>query len=230
MEKHNMDLQPNDLANLCDSDEVTLRTLGEFQQTDHAGAGFTLLNRGGKVLGIAHIDVHPSIASYHQPMKFDGTKFWHPRLDDRLGLHALLHLLPALEIEVDLMLTENEEIGKSTGGSEEAILAASKYNWMFMMDRRGVDCANYGYDEGTAEWSDALDSHGWDRTHGASSCISKMTRANVKAVNFGVGYTEEHTLECSADAQVFAKQCMRVANFVREFQFHHFLHMAPNYN
>lgn len=143
-------------------------------------------------------------------------------------MHALLHCLPAHGITFDVMLTEKEESSDSTGGRTEAIRVASKYNWMFMMDRAGADCANYEYDKDAAKWSGALDRHGWDRTRGTSSCISKMKDAKVKAVNFGVGYKDEHYDECHADIDTYLEQCERVAKFIREFGEQRFGHPEQN--
>ena len=145
-----------------------------------------------------------------------------------MGVHALLHYLPKLGIKIDVMLTENEEMVSSTGGCKQAIAVASEYNWIFSMDRKGDDCAMYGYNSDQGEWVEALTTHGWKLDDGNYSCIADMKRAGVKGANFGVGYQKAHTKACVADIQVYERQCERVAIFVREFEAHRFVHPEQN--
>ena len=141
-----------------------------------------------------------------------------------MGVHALLYYLPKLGIKIDVMLTENEEMGISTGGCKQAIAVASEYNWIFSMDRKGDDCAMYGYDSDQGKWVEALTSHGWKLDDGSYSCIADMKRAGVKGANFGVGYQKAHTIACAAEIQVYENQCERVAKFVRQFEAYRFVH------
>ena len=46
------------LGKMCAASVAELRKMGEFHRTDDDdGAGFTMVRRGGRVLGIAHTDV-----------------------------------------------------------------------------------------------------------------------------------------------------------------------------
>lgn len=216
------------LQTLCTASVAELRKLGDFQRTDSDGAGFTMLRRDARVLGIAHTDVNSKVQNYGKDLQITATRVKHPWLDDRLGLHALLHCLPDLGVTFDVMLTEKEEISKSTGGSPQAIAVASKYNWMFMMDRAGDDCAMYEYDADGGEWSDALDRHGWRRMVGTASCIKSMKAAGVKGANFGVGYHEEHSDLCYVEIPLYIQQCKRVAEFVQDFGAQRFAHSEEN--
>lgn len=216
------------LKELCTASVPELREMGEFHKTEADGSGFTLCRRGGKVLGVAHTDVSQSVQSYRQDLVITTSAFEHGWLDDRLGVHALLYNLPKLGIKIDVMLTENEEMGSSTGGCQQAIDVASEYNWIFSMDRKGDDCAMYGYNSDQGKWAEALTTHGWKLDDGNYSCIADMKRAGVKGANFGVGYQKAHTKACVADIQVYERQCERVAIFVREFEAHRFVHPEQN--
>ncbi|MCP6726064.1 hypothetical protein NL526_28810, partial [Klebsiella pneumoniae] len=56
--------------------------------------------------------------------------------DDRLGLYYIMEILPSLGINVDVLLTTDEEIGQSSA-SEFKKAEGKQYNWMFMFDRHG---------------------------------------------------------------------------------------------
>lgn len=71
------------------------------------------------------------------------------------------------------------------------------------MDRKGDDCAMYGYNSDQGKWVEALTTHGWKLDDGSYSCIADMKRAGVKGANFGVGYQKAHTKACVADIQVY---------------------------
>ena len=213
------------LGKMCAASVAELRKMGEFHRTDDDdGAGFTMVRRGGRVLGIAHTDVSSQVEDYRVDLIESGGTFRHPWLDDRLGVHALLHTLPDLGVTFDVMLTEKEEIGETTGGRAQAIGVASEYNWMFMMDRAGNDCAMYGYDVDNGDWKEVLERSGWMLNPGSSSCIKYMKDAGVKGANFGVGYKKAHSEQCYAEEQSYIQQCTRVAEFVKDFGARRFLH------
>ena len=213
------------LGKLCTASGAELRKMGEFHRTDEDdGAGFTMVRRGGRVLGIAHTDVSSEVEDYRVDLKESDATFGHPWLDDRLGVHALLYMLPDLGVTFDVMLTEKEEISDSTGGRPQAIAVASEYNWMLMMDRRGNDCAMYGYDMDNGDWKEVLERSGWMLSPGSSSCIKYMEEAGVKGANFGVGYKKEHSEQCYAEKKCYIQQCTRVAEFVKEFGARRFIH------
>ena len=65
------------LAGLCAASVGDLRKMGEFQKTDPDGAGFTMLRRGGKVLGIAHTDVHDEVQACRRALQITAGRLEH---------------------------------------------------------------------------------------------------------------------------------------------------------
>ncbi len=66
-----------ELTGLCAASVVELRKMGEFHRTDSDGAGFTLLRRGGTVLGIAHTDVHDEVQACRRALQITAGRLEH---------------------------------------------------------------------------------------------------------------------------------------------------------
>jgi hypothetical protein len=121
------------------------------------------------------------------------------RLDDRLGLAGLLRLAETHDFTI--VCCDDEETGQTTGVEAASFIAANGIacNWLFELDRRGLNPATYQYS-----------SDGWDDLimrnytpsgrldYGSFSDISSMESLGRKAVNFGIGYHGEHSMECFA--------------------------------
>jgi len=175
------------------------------------GKSFRWIENGGKVLGVAHCDsVHcgkPTV------FKNRGRYVRSTTLDDRLGVHILLDVLPQMGITTDVLLTDDEEIGQSTASDfAETIGTDHPYNWIFSFDRKGS--GSVVYDFTTME---PYAKHYFKKVHrGSFSDISYLESLHVGAVNIGAGYHNEHTLNSFADLRETQKQVNRFANFYRE--------------
>jgi len=166
------------------------------------------------ILAVGHIDTVTDFASKTsedrtQAMNLARYKQCGPQLDDRLGVWALLSVLPDY-MNFDLLLTDDEEHGRSTAAEFET---KKEYNWLFELDRRGEDVVLYQY--GSKKWNKALDTAGFKRAHGSFSDIGYLDHLGVQAVNVGIGYHNEHTMKCDWDMDETRRQLNRLLEFYK---------------
>src|SRR5512138_3360870 len=138
---------------------------------------------GAQILSVAHLD-SVNHEDHFYVNKFAGDDIvFNTHLDDRLGAYVVIDLLPRLGIHADLLLTEGEEVGKSTA---QHFKTDKAYKWMYSFDRRGTDVVHYRYN--MLPWLDALKTQwknriGW----GSNSDINYLPHLNCCGVNVGVG-------------------------------------------
>jgi hypothetical protein len=140
------------------------------------------INRGSSILGVAHLD---SVQPYNE-LWVNEDYIQCATIDNRMGAWLMLYGLPALGIEIDVLLTENEEMGASTACD---FVADKEYNWAFSFDRGGDDVACYQYYD-TAT-SALLAKHGMKAAYGSYSDVADLD-LGVKCFNFGVGMYNYH--------------------------------------
>ena len=174
-------------------------------------------DNGSSILAVAHVDVARSIKAIQKQChayydEVAGLIFMSPALDDRLGMYIILELLPKLGINVDVLLTTDEEICDSTARN---FVPAKEYNWMFQFDRSGTDVVLYKYE--TAELVVKLEAIGAVVGSGTISDISFLGHLGVAGMNFGTGYYREHTPHCHA---ILAETNAMVDVFSRFWQAH----------
>lgn len=177
-----------DLKSVCLASIKDLRKLGTFTKTYYQ-SGYTFIDNGADILAVAHIDT----VARGKP-KFTSVAGTHVsiQLDDRLGVHILLNILPALGMKYDILLTEDEELGWSTAYD---FVTDKHYNWIFEVDRRNVgECALYQFS--TDENKALARSAGFKTVHGSFSDICYLDMLGVSAFNFSAGYQDEHTELC----------------------------------
>lgn len=117
------------------------------------------------------------------------------QLDDRLGLYIINDLLPSRGVKANILVTTDEEIGRSTAANYDNPENID-YKWGFSFDRRGVLPVLYGYEK-QEEWKKAVEKHSEIAT-GSSSDISKLYKLGKCFVNWGTGYHGEHSSDCYA--------------------------------
>lgn len=177
------------------------------------------VQRGAPVLAVVHMDFVPVTHRWGYDHK--RGRVWTPRLDDRMGLFVLLDVLPTLGVHVDLLLTDSEEVGRSTARyfTDElkncGLLADHPYNWCVQFDRRGDDVVLYDYEASTA-WESALAGHGFKIGCGSFSDISSLTDLGVCAVNIGCGYHHEHSTRCYGEISELARNVALFESFYRD--------------
>jgi hypothetical protein len=171
------------------------------------GGEYRFIDNGSKVLGVAHVD-HVDCGSNH--FFRSGHRVWSSRLDDRLGVHVLLDILPKMGIVVDVLLTDNEEIGQSTA---ELFKPSKDYNWMFQFDRHGTDAVCYQYRDMEEVVKDYF-----RVGRGSFSDISLMDHLGCGGVNVGTAYYEEHTLGSHGNLKELAAQLEAFKRFYDNFR------------
>ena len=165
----------------------------------------TFIDNGAPVLAVDHLDTVKDMGQVGN-WKMMGKKYLPPSyrelkfateiksvgLDDRLGLYYILYVLPQLGINVDILMTTDEEIGQS---SAQYFETEKKYNWMFQFDRHGYGNAVM-YQYFTKKLDYILCDMGYDVQHGTFSDISMLEHLGCSGINFGCGYVNEHTNDC----------------------------------
>ena len=162
---------------------------------------FGYIDRESSVIGVAHLDIAPGVKAHHGRFTRYGDRVVSPMLDDRLGLWVIAYVLPIYGVNCDILLTEDEEIGRSTAQEFANIrseyFAEKEYNWIFQFDRAGLDCVMYDYE--TDKMATLIESYGWEVGFGSFSDICNMYSLGVTGFNFGTGYHNAHSLACNAD-------------------------------
>jgi hypothetical protein len=170
----------------------------------------TYIDNGSDILAVAHLDyVDWTIPRWSRRRR----TIYCPQLDDRLGVHMILDRLPEFGVNVDILLTDSEEIGRSTA---QYFKPPKDYNWMFQFDRAGLDCVLYEYDN--RETRAQLAQHGWSTSYGAFSDICYLNDLECIGINFGCGYHDQHSRYCYAQLIDIETSLERAASFYHRFR------------
>lgn len=164
------------------------------------------VQRGGKVLGVAHLDSVRPFKNFWLSKSFVGC----PTIDNRLGLWVIMYGLRRMGITLDLLLCDEEEKGKST--SQDFVLPAGvEYNSMVSFDRTGVDCALYQYLD--KPFVELLKPFGIAGVQGAYSDIDSAGHLGIRGLNMGCGMYDYHSDAAYANLNELALQMKRYARF-----------------
>lgn len=175
-----------------------------------------------RVLAIAHTDCVPK---YVKPV-YDNKQFRiiSGQLDDRLGVAILLDIIPQFMpwLQMDVLLTDDEEIGKSTAADWVKDLQAcnmledtkAAYDWVFSFDRAGTDAVTYSYHNTVA--TKILKDSGWEHGIGSFSDICYVEDLGLWGCNFGCGYYGQHSNNCHVDLDVLRANLFRFRCFVNK--------------
>lgn len=181
--------------------------VGGVTDADKEGRKYAFKDNGSKVLFVAHCDVR-DCGSDH--FFYHNYRAWSSRLDDRLGVHIGLDLLPELGINVDWLLTEGEEEGKSTA---EYFKTEKQYNWMVEFDRRGEDAVHYKFHD----IKEKIKPYFKDVQYGGNTDITELGHLNCCGFNVGIGYHGEHTLGSYANLVTTLNQVLRFKSFHTDY-------------
>ena len=186
-------------------------------------------NPNAKILVVAHLDFYDLDYSF-EVLEHDGDMLiFSPRLDDRLGVYTILSVLPSIGIEVDFLLTTNEEFGMSTAlefSKNEDV--KEKYNWIVGLDRGGMKTVSYQYE--TRELNEKLLSCDLDVGKGSYSDIVDMECLNTAAFNLALGYRFEHKPSCYVRVSQYENQINRFAEFFERFEDERISHEGGYYD
>jgi len=179
------------------------------------GEQYAFRDNGGSVLAVAHCDCCSGLPQHFSTASLtDETLVFCPQLDDRLGVYTLLDMLPNLGVKVDVLLTQNEEIGRSTAG---LFSSGKEYNWIAGFDRRGTGAVMYHYEFRQA--------HKFFRIErGSYSDISLLGHLGAQALNVGVGYYQEHTSRCYFVVEEYLSQIGQFAQMWEALHGQRFYH------
>ncbi len=192
---------------------------GLTEYTTENGRRFWFRDNGSKVLFVAHTDSVQSPGVF-QPVRFKGdTWIFSPTHDDRLGVYIGLAYLPKAKVSVDILLTEDEEMGKSTALWFDP---PKKYNWMFSFDKKGDGCTLYQYKSEAMRYR--LGKHNFVVEQGLYSCIHDLEHLGCVGINFGTAYYDYHSEEAYASMKTLSRQLRKFISFHDEFKFVSMLH------
>lgn len=189
----------------CLADVDMLMNLGNKVVTKRGQ--YSHVDNGGDVLAVVHAD---TVARGKPKFSYTLTGAKSIALDDRLGVYMAFEMLPKLGVVVDVLITDNEEIMRSTG----AMFVGKEYNWLMGLDRNGTDVVMYQYH--SRERETMLRGEGWKVSHGSYSDICDMEGLGVVGFNFGIGYRDAHTEGCHCRRGTIKKQAKRIAEFWRK--------------
>lgn len=206
------------LERICRLGETAIAKRYGLKYTHTADGGYWFKDNNAKILAVAHLDSCLPFTHFTLARMRHDTKIFCPTLDDRLGAYMLLEYLPKAGVEYDILLTTNEEKGRSTA---RFFRTDKQYHWMFMFDREGTGAVVYNYGDrfdGDKErgWSLALQDAGLYPTYGMYSCIKNLEFLGCKGVNVGVGYHNNHDIEAFASRNELMKQIMHFLTFYEE--------------
>lgn len=177
-------------------------------------------DNNSKILAVAHLD---TVIKSHEcktiTLNEDKITF-SPMLDDRLGVYTILDMLPGLNINMDILLTDGEESGKSTAGWFEN---DKSYNWIAEFDRKGDDAVIYYY-----SWGKTISKY-FKLGHGSYSDIAELDGLGCQAVNVGIGYHNEHTNMCYMVDNEYLSQITRFIKFYHAEGNTHYRYDIPSY-
>ena len=177
---------------------------------------FIYRNRGNKVLAVAHLDTVQMYDHFHTFDLGDDTWILNAQVDDRLGAHVILDVLPSLGIDVDVLLTEGEESGNSTA---RLFHVRTDYNWIFSFDRSGDDVVGYDYE--TPQWKTLMKENGFTPGFGSFSDIAYLYHLGVLGFNFGTAYYHNHDKLACANLNELAQMIEKFAAFFFKYQHEH---------
>ena len=189
---------------------------GKFYGPRHERHAF--LNQNAPIIAVAHLDTVQQDTTFGSLDYPDETLIFNPRLDDRLGVYTILDLLPQLGIVTDILLSDNEEQGRTTAANFKS---KKKYNWIVSFDRRGEDVVTYQY-----TWDATLRDY-FTVGHGSFSCIGKMNGLGCQAMNIGVGYHDEHSQRAFFVLEEYIRNLARFLLFHEQYRGQHFAYTKP---
>ena len=207
---------------------LPMKEFNELGKTVNTPYGkYIYIDRGGDVLAVAHLDTVQNGKKFSTSTDdFTGEPLIHSAsLDDRLGVYAILELLPSIGINCDVLLTEGEETGNSTA---QFFKTGKKYNWMFQFDRSGIGAVLYQYE--SEKLNKMLETCDFRIEEGSFSDIVFLERLGIKGINFGTGYYDNHSLSSYANLAHFAYSINRFVKFYNKYKDQKLAHEPISYN
>ena len=207
------------LEGYCTASTECLMGLGEVRESHPDAPKHSFIDRGGDILAVGHLDTIQQGTHFQTANLSGDIRIFNPRLDDRLGVYTICNLLPKLGIKVDVLLTDDEEIGKSTAKDFEE---QRQYNWMVEFDRKGSDAVLYNYKE-----MGALVGEFFEIGNGLFSDISELEHLGCGGFNVGVAYHKYHDNHAYFILNDYIDQVVRFMLFHERYK-NVFIHHTPS--
>jgi len=207
-----MKINVKKLKSICNLDPKSVFKLLEKQggiiSQDKQGNKHGYLDNDSNILAVCHVDTVQS----SQFFKIKKELILSPRLDDRLGIYTSLFHLPKMGIKLDILLTDNEEIGQTTASN---FVPKKDYHWIVGFDRKGTGVVLYNYD--SVNWKNAI-SDFFAIQQGTYSDISELEDLKISAVNVGIGYHNEHSKDAYMVKKEFLYQIECFEKFYKKYK------------
>jgi len=203
------------LYDTCVMNKADFAKISNMESLLDDGRQLLFQNNNANILGVAHLD---SVLTSRPRIRKSRKSNWIcecPQLDDRLGVWVLLYVLKKININIDILLTDDEEKGMSTA---QLFLPPEdkKYNWIFEFDRRGTDVVMYQFD--TPKLSKMLKENGFRVGCGSFSDIADLDHLEISGFNFGTGYYNEHTRQCHANLTHTIDMVNKFSSFYKKYK------------
>lgn len=148
---------------------------------------------------VAHADTVFKVPPREFYLDRDKNVMWSPDglgADDRAGIFSIIRIIADTELRPHVIITTDEECGCL--GSGKLISKHPKFpdelKFLIQLDRRGEKDSVY-YDCENEEFEKFITAYGFETAYGTLSDISVLAPAwGVAAVNFSVGYRNEHSM------------------------------------
>ncbi|MBN1231988.1 MAG: hypothetical protein JXA60_01355 [Candidatus Coatesbacteria bacterium] len=200
------------LKYLCEAPKDEIAMKYELEKLKSKNGVAYLKKKSSRILGVAHLDSKNEYSDFNIEEDLISCQ----TLDDRLGVYTLLEELPSRGIHLDILLTDNEEDGRSTISNLD-LSFFDNYNWIVEFDRKGYDFVVY--DDGIPEHIIAHVERYFHKGQGTGSDIKYLRdHPTACAFNIGIGYQEEHTEDAYMEIDVYDKQIETFVSFFNEFK------------
>ena len=180
---------------------------------------YIFIDNGADILAVAHLDTVLESLIFVEQYGFVTS----PVLDDRLGVHIILDVLPKIGLKYDVLLTTGEEQCNSTAYH---FTPPRQYKWMFEFDRHGIDVVLYQYENG--ETRNAVESVGADIGLGTYTDLVDLNHLGCVGFNWGCAYDLEHTYSCYVDLELCEYMIGLFVDFYKEYRNTKFEHKVED--
>ena len=193
----------------CNATESEL-TKGYKKMTNETGSCW-FKNNGSQILSVAHMDSVCEPTHFTTAQLKAETLVFSPVLDDRAGVYIITRLLPKVGINLDILLTTDEEICKTTA---DAFKPKKQYNWGVEFDRKGSGVVLYQYDDNES-WKREIRKAGFLTELGSYSDISALGHLGCSFMNIGTGIENGHSTRAFISLETMLRNVAKFIIFYR---------------
>ena len=184
---------------------------------------YIYIDTNSPVLFVAHLDTVQDLLTKEKILVKD-NRIYTTGLDDRLGAYLIFKLFN-LGIKGDILLTDHEEIGRSTA---KYFSTSKSYNWVCEFDKTGKGFVTYGNDSN--EFNELLIESGFQQGEGIQSDINEITLDNTPCMfNIGIGIVNPHSEESYVVLEDLEENIKKFIEFYKEYSETYFKSKNDNF-